>query len=138
MGLFSRWFFGLGIFALGIGWLCTFLLLNVLRSYIKTKAAERKELDVYDEFMAAADDIPSWLIGLAERTFFVILVAFDVSATAVAMVVWVILRVLSNWNIIWRQRENITIRSLAVSDILGNLSSMMCALIGGLICRGSI
>jgi hypothetical protein len=138
MDLFSRWFFGLGIFALGIGWLSTFLLLNVLRSYIKTKAAERKEMEVYDEFMAAADDIPSWLIGLAERTFFAILVAFNVSATAVAMIVWVVVRMLYNWNILWRQRENITIRSLALSDLLGSIVSMLFALIGGLICRGSI
>ena len=137
MDLFSRWFFGLGIFALGIGWLSTFLLLNVLRSYIKTKAAERKELEVYDEFMTAAD-IPSWLIGLGERTFFAILVAFNVSATAVAMIVWVAVKMLYDWNILWRQRENITIRSLALSGLLGNIVSMLFALIGGLICRGSI
>jgi hypothetical protein len=137
MGLFSRWFFGLGIFALGIGWLSTFVFLTVLRSYIKTKAAERNEMKVYDEFMTAAD-IPSWLIGLAERTFFAILVAFNVSATAVAMIVWVAVRMLYDWNIVWRQRENITIRSLALSDLLGNIVSMLFALIGGLICRGSI
>ncbi len=137
MELFSRWFFGLGIFALGIGWLSTFILLNLLQSYIKAQAAERKEEKKYDEF-TAAPDVPSWLIGLIERTFFTILVAFNVSATAVAMIAWVAVKMVYNWDIVWRGRENITVRSLAFSALLGNLSSMLFALIGGLICRGSI
>lgn len=137
MGLFSRWFFGLGIFALGIGWLSTFILVNVLDSYIQAKAAERKEEERYDEFVVAAD-IPSWLVGLIERTFFTILVAFNVSATAVAMIAWVTVKMLYSWDIVWRERENITVRSLVLSALLGNLVSMLFALIGGLICRGSI
>ena len=137
MGLFSRWFFGLGILALGIGWLSTFLLLYVLRSYIKAKAAERKEEKKYDDFIAAGD-IPSWLVGLIERTFFTILVAFNLSATSVAMIIWVAVKMLYNWDIVWRERENMTVRSLALSGLLGNIVSMLFALIGGLICRGSI
>jgi hypothetical protein len=137
MGLFSRWFFGLGIFALGIGWLSTFLLLDVLRSCIKAKAAERKEGKKYDDFIAAGD-IPSWLVGLIERTFFTVLVAFNVSATSVAMIAWVAVKMVYHWNIVWRERETITIRSLALSSLLGNIVSMLFALIGGLICRGSM
>jgi hypothetical protein len=137
MEVFFRWFFGLGIFALGIGWLSTFILGNVLDSYIQAKAAERKEEGRYDEFVVVAD-IPSWLVGLIERTFFTVLVAFNVSATPVAMIAWVTVKMLYSWDIVWRERENITVRSLVLSALLGNLLSMLFALIGGLICRGSI
>lgn len=137
MALFSRWFFGLGIFALGIGWLSTFILVSVLDSYIQSKAAERKEEERYDK-LVVAPDIPSWLVGLVERTFFTILVAFNVSATAVAMIAWVTVKMLYSWDIAWSERGNITVRSLVLSALLGNLVSMLFALIGGLICRGSI
>ena len=137
MEVFFRWFFGLGVFSLGIGWLATFLFLKVLRGYIEDKAAERKERKRYDEIMAPLD-VPSWLVGLTERIFFTILIAFNVSATSVAMIVWVTAKMVYNWNIVLREREDITIRSLAASALLGNLVSMLFALIGGLICRGSI
>lgn len=137
MEVFLRWFFGLGIFALGIGWLFTSIFLKVVRRLVSSKAAERRETKRYDEIMTPLD-VPSWLVGLIERTFFTILVAFNMSATSVAMVGWVTVKMLYNWNILLREREDITIRSLAFSALLGNVVSMLFALIGGLICRGSI
>ena len=137
MDIFLRWFFGLGIFAIGIGWLFTFIFLKVLRTHIMLKADQRKEADTYKENLTPLD-VHSWLIGFTERTFFTILVAFNMSATAVAMIAWVTLKMLCNWNILLRERGNITLRSLAWSALLGNMVSMLFALIGGLICRGSI
>lgn len=137
MEVFLRWFFGLGIFALGIGWLFTSIFLKVVRRFVSSKAAERRETKRYGEIMIPLD-VPSWLVGLIERTFFTILVAFNMSATSVAMVGWVTVKMLYNWNILLREREDITIRSLAFSALLGNVVSMLFALIGGLICRGSI
>ena len=137
MELFARWFFGLGIFALGLGWLCTWLFLKGIRSYIETKATKRNETEIFNEMIAPLD-VPSWFIGLTERTFFVILVAFELSAVAVAMIVWLTVKMLYNGNIFSDDKKNITVRSLAFSALLANLISMLFALIGGLICRGSI
>lgn len=137
MELFTRWFFGLGIFALGLGWLYTCLFLKGIRSYIETKAMRRNETEIYNEIMPSLD-VPSWLIGLTERTFFVFLVAFELSAVAVAMIGWLTVKMLYNWNILSDGKKNITVRSLAFSALLANLISMLFALIGGLICRGSI
>lgn len=138
MELFARWFFGLGIFALGLGWLYTWLFLKGIRSYIETKAVGRNEIESYNENMVPLD-VPSWLIGFTERTFFVILVAFDFSAATVAMIAWLTVKMLYNWNILlFDSKKNITVRSLAFSALLANLISMFFALIGGLICGGKI
>jgi len=134
--LLARWFFGLGIFALGIGWLCTNLFLKVIRIHINNKATERKEAEIYNKSIAPLD-VPPWLVGITERTFFVILVAFDLSATAVAMIAWITVKMLCNWNILSGDKS-ITVRSSAFSALLGNLVSMLFALIGGLICGGHI
>ena len=137
MELFTRWFFGLGVFALSLGWLCTYLFLKGIRGYIETKAVKRNETEIYNEIMSPLD-VPSWLIGLTERTFFVILVAFNLSATAIAMIAWLTVKMLYNSNILSDDKKNITVRSLKFSALLGNILSMLFALIGGLICRGSI
>jgi hypothetical protein len=137
MELFFRWFFGLGIFALGLGWLFIYFFLEIVHIHIKARAGERGEQKTYDDIVKPLD-VPSWLVGLLERTFFTVLVASDVSATALAILAWVTLKMAFGWNIVWRQRQSITVRSLAVSALLANLFSMLFALIGGLICRGVV
>ena len=137
MELFFRWFFGLGVFALGLGWLSIYFFLEIVRTHIKAKAGERGEQKAYDDVMKPLD-VPSWLVGLMERTFFAVLVASNVSATALAILAWVALKMAFSWNIVWRERESITVRSLAFSALLANLFSMLFALIGGLICRGGL
>jgi hypothetical protein len=135
MELFFRWFFGLGVFALGLGWLLIYFFLEIVHIHIKAKAGERGEEKAYDEVMKPLD-VPSWLVGLVERTFFAVLVAFNVSATALAILTWIALKMAFSWNIVWREKGSITLRSLAFSALLANLFSMLFALIGGLICRG--
>ena len=137
MELFSRWFFGLGVFALGLGWLFIYFFLEIAHVHIKAKAGERGEQKAYDEVMKPLD-VPSWLVGLVERTFFTVLVAFNVSATALAILAWIALKMAFSWNIVWGERGSITLRSLAFSTLLANLFSMLFALVGGLICRGGV
>jgi hypothetical protein len=137
MELFFRWFFGLGVFALGLGWLLIYFFLEIVHIHIKAKAGERGEEKAYDEVMKPLD-VPSWLVGLVERTFFAVLVAFNVSATALAILTWIALKMAFSWNIVWREKGSITLRSLAFSALLANLFSMLFALIGGLICRGGV
>jgi hypothetical protein len=137
MELFFRWFFGLGVFALGLGWLLIYFFLEIVHIHIKAKAGERGEEKAYDEVMKPLD-VPSWLVGLVERTFFAVLVAFNVSATALAILTWIALKMAFSWNMVWRERGSITLRSLAFSALLANLFSMLFALIGGLICRAGV
>ena len=137
MELFFRWFFGLGVFALGLGWLSIYFFLEIVHIHIKAKADERGEQKVYDDVIKPLD-VPSWLVGLMERTFFTVLVASNVSATALAILAWVTLKMAFSWKIVWGERESITVRSLAFSALLANLFSMLFALIGGLICRGGV
>ena len=137
MELFFRWFFGLGVFALGLGWLLIYFFLEIVRIHIKAKAGERGEQKAYEDVIKPLD-VPSWLVGLMERTFFTVLVASNVSATALAILAWVTLKMAFSWNIVWRETESITIRSLAFSALLANLFSMLFALIVGLICLGGV
>jgi hypothetical protein len=136
MSPFAQWFFGLFIFSLGIGWLAIYLSLKLLRSRIEIRASERNETEDLERIVVPLD-IPNWVIGLFERTFFTILVASNISGTSLAMIAWIALKMLSHWNMMSKERENITIRSLALSGLIGNLLSMLFALIGGLICRGA-
>ena len=42
--------------------------------------------------------VPGWLTGLTERLFFTIVVAFDISGTATAMMGWLGAKMATNWN----------------------------------------
>ena len=80
--------------------------------------------------------MPHSLIGLVERLFFTIVIAFDVSGAAIAMVGWIAVKLIPNWELF--VRHGATNKPLAFSSLLGSLCSMFFALLGGLICRGSI
>jgi hypothetical protein len=68
--------------------------------------------------------IPAKLTGPVERFFFTILVAYDVSGTAIAMIGWITVKMYQKLN----KNEN---KSYAFSRLLGGLVSMLFALICG-------
>lgn len=77
--------------------------------------------------------IPAYLTGLIERFFFTFIVAFDVSGTAIAMLVWMTLKLTRNLEILKEvDREK---NESIYSGILGSMISLFFALIGGLIIR---
>ncbi len=80
--------------------------------------------------------MPNWLIGLSERLFFTVVVAFGVSGAAFAMIAWIMLKIVPNWELY--VKHGATNKPLAWSSILASLCSMFFALLGGLICRGEI
>jgi hypothetical protein len=117
-----RWLVGF-IVALLAGALLTEAFIKLLRSHLGvTKSAGR--------------DVPRWLIGVAERLFFTLAIAFDVSGAAIAMMGWITLKLVPNWDLY--VRAGATNKALAWSSLLGSLCSMFFALIGGLICAGRI
>jgi hypothetical protein len=125
-----RWIIGLGV-SLGIGALVTGKLVEWLRAPIEREVAEReKPLDIKRERLT----IDNWLVGLIERPFFTVLVASEVSGTAVAILGWIALKMVFDWGVIsWKEGDRL-VRSYLFTALIGNLSSMFFALIGGLIC----
>ncbi len=117
-----RWSVGLAV-ALVLGAMVTAWFVSALRSYLHIPPS-------------AGRVVPGWLMGLSERLFFTLVVAFDISGAAIAMMGWITLKLLPNWELyVTRGSAN---KPLALSSILGSLCSMLFALIGGLICAGRI
>jgi hypothetical protein len=125
--IFLRWSIGLIGFSLILGWVSSWILLKILRHITLKKTGGKLPPDL---------GIPNWLIGLLERLFFTLIVAFEVSGTAVAMIGWLTLKMASNWHQISKGKD--VARGLGIASLLAGVTSMIFALIGGLICSGKI
>ena len=78
--------------------------------------------------------VPGWLVGLIERLFFTLIIAFGISGAAISMAAWITVKMASTWKRLARENNPWT-GPFALSSLLGNLVSMLFALIGGLVCR---
>jgi hypothetical protein len=114
----ARWSLGLAV-SLVVGGIVTHLFVRCLRRRINTVNSE-------------ATGVSPWLTGMIERLFFTVVVAFDVSGTATAMMGWLAVKMASNWN-----RLGVVDPPGAFSALLAGLVSLLFALVGGLICRAS-
>ena len=127
----SSWIAGLFV-SVVIGGAVTWLFLKLLRQHMRLEK-EDKDPDTRP--------VPPWLLGMLERLFFTVVIAFQVPGAAVAMMVWLTVKMAVNWN---RPQapsngEDWTRRSRrAMSALLAGLVAMGFALIGGLIVRGEI
>jgi len=134
--LFSPWILG-AVVALVLGNLWTVTFLKLIRNYIYRDTVKRKDtiVDIYIDRIA----VPGWVVGSIERIFFAALVAFDISATAAAMVTWILVKMATDWHRILGKTEEDAhksgARALAFSSLLASMISLFFALIGGLICR---
>ena len=84
------------------------------------------------------EGVPGWLMGLVERTFFVLIIAFEVSGAAPAMIAWIALKTAINWQRRGIGDELVSWIRETQASVLTSLVSMLMALPGGLICRGII
>ncbi|UCC82853.1 MAG: hypothetical protein JSW46_18110 [Gemmatimonadota bacterium] len=117
-----RWIVGLFV-ALAVGGVVTGWFLSGLRSYLNIARPSGR-------------DVPNWLIGLSERLFFAVIIAFNISGAAVAMMVWIVLKIIPNWEL--QIKHGTANKPLTWSSILASLCSMLFALLGGLIIRGTV
>lgn len=78
--------------------------------------------------------VPPALQGVIERLLFTIFVAFDLSATAAAMMAWLAVKMVTYINRGDLPKHAIT-RQRAMTALLGGMVSMLFALVGGLLCR---
>ena len=118
-----RWLIGLFV-SLGVGWLVTDQFVRLIRARYKIESS-----------LGTLPAVPAFLTGLVERLFFSVVVAFNISGTAVAMIAWVAAKMAASWN---RQGTTPDFASGAFSALLGAMVSMLFALLGGLICSGQI
>jgi hypothetical protein len=130
------WLFGWSvglIFALGVGGFFVWLFLKVLRSDLKLPD---------DNPDLKTRQVPPWLTGLVERFFFTIAVALVMKALPViitAMVTWLAVKMLANWNRPREETPELTARRArgAIAALLGGLLSMLFALVGGLLSQAT-
>ncbi len=124
----KEWTIGL-LFSLVVGGIVTWLFLKVLRLRLGIPPKPR--------LSAGGKGIPSWLTGAVERLFFTVLVGLQVSGAPTAMIGWLALKLATNWNHPdWKDKPNA--RTFALSALLAGLVSMLFALLGGLVCAGTL
>jgi hypothetical protein len=122
------WLIGL-VISLPVGAWATGVFLHKLRRYTRLPKIDHDP---------ATLPVPSWLTGIVERLFFMIVVASVGATAAGGMVGWLALKMAANWN---RSSgdglEGQTRRARgAISALLAGLVSMMFALLGGLVIHG--
>ena len=86
--------------------------------------------------------VPAGFTGFVERLVFFLIVVFDMPGFTVSMMVWLGIKMATNWNrpglaASDAEAEARRARGAIAAAVLG-LMSMGFALVGGLICRGAI
>ncbi len=120
-----RWLIGLGV-ALVVGGIVTWIFLAAIRRYLGT-------------YKPAPDvkGVPAWLTGVIERLFFALVIAFNITGAAIAMIGWLTLKMVTNWNRPGPEQDRVRIVN-AFAALLAGIVSMLFAMVGGLIIRGDI
>lgn len=121
-----------GLFvALGGGYLAVEVTLRALYRYQGLTAKP----------MRAANEprrVPPWLTGVIERGFFTVLVAYDVSGAATAMMAWMGLKLATNWNRVGNTQSPELWSAWAFSALIGGIVSLLFAVLGGFIWGGKL
>ncbi len=128
------WVIGLGLISLGLGSLVSWLVWKKLHGLFERTVKEEN----WDFNREDAEKIPIYpvLIGLIERTFFAVLVAFHVSGAASALVLWMIVKMTTGWNRV--QKGGTAYRMLAFTGLICSVVSLFFAVVGGLVSSGYI
>ncbi len=132
--LVIRWVIGLIIVSLGGGTLAAWGALKLWRP--KKEAHDGN------------NGVPAWVMGLGERLFFTLVIAFWVPGAAIAMVMWITVKMVTGWNRpiptgkqndakVEKDELNKKVRQ-AMATLFVDLVSMFFALVGGLIAAGQI
>ncbi|MBW2741223.1 MAG: hypothetical protein JRE64_20810 [Deltaproteobacteria bacterium] len=131
MVLILRWIIGF-LVSLLIGHYATRKFRDLRNKHIRNVSKNREAIDRQNE-QSLNSDILTIVTGLIERTFFTLIVAFDVSGGAVAMMGWLGAKMAVNWN---RQPGDSPInRAFSMTALQAGIVSLLFSLIGGLICK---
>jgi hypothetical protein len=125
-----RWIIGITVSVI-VGLFASWAFLALLRRYMGIKKDEVPDGD------GSIRRVPPWLTGVLERTFFSVIIGLNISGAPIAMIGWLTLKMVTNWNRPGLQRDVGEIRA-AFASLLAGLVSMFFAAVGGVICRGSL
>ena len=118
-------------------WLTKIFLERIRESMLEfIKHKYKKDKEIFDravEWEIEELGVVDHAVGIVERGFFTIVIAFWVPGAAVAMISWIMVKMVTNWHQI--TGKNLTDRGLALCSLMASLVSMFFALIGGLFCR---
>jgi hypothetical protein len=133
-GLENRWFIGFGIVALIVGSVVTWAVRRGLLICFKSIAPEKDwGLEPSKQKWLS---LHRFLLGVFERSFFAVLVAFEVQAVAASLILWITVKMLSGWNRM--QDPGLMAKVHSFNARLCNLTSLGFAVVGGLIINGNI
>jgi len=119
------------LFSVIVGWAVTRPFQDILEIYIRLPGRSGE--------IHATGRIPPDMTGTLERIFFTLMVAFDISGTATAMIAWMALKMTAHWNspeaakMGSGDREIVTRR---FSALITGMVSLTIAVIGGLTWKG--
>jgi hypothetical protein len=119
-----NWSIGLLGFAVIFGYFITALFTSKLRKHA--------------EEGVTPDKVMAFWTGTIERLFFTLLVAFEMSGIPTVLVAWIIFKVAPDWDRLKKETQAEDLKGPAFVRLLGNVLSMIFALVGGLICSGKI
>jgi hypothetical protein len=122
--MFWRWFVGLG-FSIVIGHFAVDYGLRMLRRWLTGHETLAEHLTPEER------GVPASLVGVIERLFFTVVVAYDVSGSVTAMVAWCAVKMATNWD----TKDAKMWLPFPGTSLLGSFASMLFALAGGLIIR---
>jgi hypothetical protein len=129
----GTWIAGL-VVSLIIGSVVCRLAWTAFHSFTLTTAAKMNW--PYDKDDAERIPVYGVLIGILERLFFTLLIAFGGAGIAPALVLWMIVKMTAGWNRI--NKSGVFYRMLAFTGLIVSMTSMLFAALGGLIANGSI
>lgn len=119
------------IISMVLGGIVVWLFITFLRCYLKIAPVPKSDNDVLH--------VPAWITGVIERVFFTTVVAFEVPGAAIAMIGWLTLKMVTNWNRPGRNaEEDKTAVPRAFSALLAGLVAMLFSMLGGLVCSGKL
>jgi len=119
-----RWFVGLLVVSLGIGYLAAWGSLRVLRTRLQL-----------DNGVRPRHTVASWLTGLTERLLVTVLVGtgYDI---AIPIILYIVIKMIIFWKTTYRGLSNVGER--AGTSLVGTAVSLLLAVIGGMVCKGRI
>jgi len=123
-----RWFYGLGLIAVSLGSGITYFVQKGLRRYVKSYGIESSVFPITD-FQKKRHTFQPFLVGVFERTFFTILIAFHVEGVGAGLILWITVKMLSGWN--RYKRDTLKARVRAFNALMMNLTSLIFAVLGG-------
>lgn len=77
--------------------------------------------------------LTGWKVGAFERGFFTVGVAAGIPGVLTAMMVWIALKMATHWGTLGKESQDI--EAIRLTALLGSLTSMMFALVGGGVVR---